>query len=83
MKSFKAVFKQMFLQKVKYIHLVLLIQIITIIFLALFSNKGREFNAALSEVGLTSTVIADLAITTILCWRNERINSSQTWQLIP
>lgn len=83
MKSFKAVFKQIFLQKVKYIHLVLLIQIITIILLALFSNKGREINAVVSEIGLTSTVIADLVITIILCWQNERINSSQTWQLIP
>lgn len=83
MKSFKAVFKQIFLQKVKYIHLVLLIQIITIILLALFSNKGREINTVLSEIGLTSTVIADLVITIILCWQNERINSSQTWQLIP
>ena len=82
MKSFKAVFKQIFLQKVKYIHLVLLIQIITIILLALFSNKGREINTVLSEIGLTSTVIADLVITIILCWQNERINSSQTWQLI-
>ena len=61
----------------------MLIQIITIILLALFSNKGREINTVLSEIGLTSTVIADLVITIILCWQNERINSSQTWQLIP
>lgn len=46
-----------------------MIQIITIILLALFSNKGREINTVLSEIGLTSTVIADLVITIILCWQ--------------
>lgn len=95
MTTFKSLFKQMFLQKRRYAHLVLLLQIFAVIFIFVFSINSNEYKSLfvignktnnwdiLFWIGCYTTVISDLIFLGLLCWQNEKINLSQTWQLVP
>lgn len=99
MTKFTDLFKQMFLQKRRYAHLVLLVQIFAVIFIFLLemitNNPGVINFISLSDrsnttfwdiilsLGILSTGIGDMVFLALLCWQNEKINLSQTWRLIP
>ena len=99
MTSFSALFRQMFVQKRRYAHLVLLVQTFAVIFIFLMdlitSNnfaKGYlvfgqgshpRFWDGILALGIMTTAIGDVGFLGLLCWQNEKINLSQTWQLIP
>ena len=86
MTSTKALFKQMFLQKRRYANLVLLIQTFAVAFMFLmgviFKGNGNPINMIL-VLGVFTTFFADVTFLGLMCWQNEKINLSQTWQLIP
>ncbi|WP_308554873.1 ABC transporter permease [uncultured Lactobacillus sp.] len=99
MTSTKALFKQMFLQKRRYANLVLLIQTFAVIFMLLMGiifNRNNPINTLSSGfagneniwstilgLGAITTFFADITFLGLMCWQNEKINLSQTWQLIP
>lgn len=99
MTSTKALFKQMFFQKQRYANLVLLIQTFAVIFMLLMGiifNRNNPINTLSSGfagndniwstilgLGAITTFFADITFLGLMCWQNEKINLSQTWQLIP
>lgn len=98
MTGFKPLFKQMFLQKVRYVHLVLLVQTFAVLFMTIISwltnDEGnififfynpRDYNIwdLILGLGWVTTIFADIIFVALLCWQNEKINLSQTWQLVP
>lgn len=102
MKTFKSLNKQLFVQKRRYAHLILLVQVFAIVFLTIlfsvtssnkdsvgallqigFSNSNHNFWAIPFGIAIVSSILGDLIITGLLCWQNEKINNSQTFQLIP
>lgn len=96
MTGFKSLFKQMFKQKSRYAYLVLLVQTFAVIFMFLVGliTKNNSLAVSGNDNALTmwdiillhgawTTVIGDLVFLGLLCWQNEKINLSQTWQLIP
>ncbi|MDN5956270.1 MAG: ABC transporter permease [Lactobacillus sp.] len=99
MTSFSALFKQMFVQKRRYAHLVLLVQTFAVIFMFLMDlitsnnfakgflvfaqNSHPKFCDIIFALGIITTAIGDLVFLGLLCWQNEKINLSQTWHLIP
>lgn len=102
MNTFKSLNKQLFVQKRRYAHLILLVQAFAIVFLTIlfsinsnnkdsigmafklgFSNSGHNFFAIPFGIAAISSILGDLIITGLLCWQNEKVNNSQTFQLIP
>lgn len=85
----------MFGQKRRYADLVLLLQVFAVLFLVvltLLDKKNFDYlniseNSNLLDcvmsAGMVTTPIADVAFIGLLCWQNEKINLSQTWQLAP
>lgn len=98
MTGFKPLFKQVFLQKVRYAHLVLLVQTFAVLFMTIISwltnDSGnfvsffynpRDYNIwdLILGLGWITTIFADIVFVALLCWQNEKINLSQTWRLVP
>lgn len=98
MTGFKPLFKQMFLQKVRYVHLVLLVQTFAVLFMTIISwltndevnififfYNPRDYNIwdFILGLGWITTIFADIVFAALLCWQNEKINLSQTWRLVP
>ncbi|EEJ73076.1 hypothetical protein [Lactobacillus ultunensis] len=91
--SFGNLFKQMWLQKRRYIYLLFFINLFTIIFVSLFALATQNYNLLFFESPNKSlvdfwrynsanlTIYFDLAFGVITCWQNEKINMSQTWHL--
>lgn len=92
MTSFKALFKQMFGQKRRYADLVLLLQVFAVLFLLVMAksnfvylniDKNSNWLDYILSAGMITTPVADVIFLGLLCWQNEKINLSQTWQLAP
>lgn len=95
MANFKTLFKQMFVQKRRYANLVLLLQVFAVLFLLVMAlldksnlaylniSKDSNWLDRLLSAGMLETPIADVIFVGLLCWQNEKINLSQTWQLAP
>lgn len=95
MTSFKALFKQMFGQKRRYADLVLLLQVFAVLFLLVMAlwdksnfvylniDKNSNWIDYILSAGMITTPVADVIFLGLLCWQNEKINLSQTWQLAP
>lgn len=99
MTKLSALFRQMFVQKRRYAHLVLLVQTFAVIFMFImdmitgsnFTNGylvfGRgshpNFWDLIFAAGIMTTVIGDIVFLGLMCWQNEKINLSQTWHLVP
>ncbi|WP_240405229.1 ABC transporter permease [Lactobacillus crispatus] len=95
MANFNTLFKQMFVQKRPYANLVLLLQVFAVIFLLVMAlldksnlaylniSKDSNWLDRLLSAGMLETPIADVIFVGLLCWQNEKINLSQTWQLAP
>lgn len=89
--------KAQFQQKKKYADLVLVVEIFAILIIAIWTifnkDKGgyydnffavdRYYWSALFTTTASLTIIADFVYAFLSCWQNERINLSQTWNLIP
>ena len=77
-------FKQMWLQKRKYIYLVFLINIIVVAVLSILALFGEKYGVRKywQHNFVSITIYVDLAFCSIMCWQNEKINMSQTWHLI-
>lgn len=93
MTSFWILFKQMWTQKRRFIYLVFLIDICVVLFLSgyflLFKNWDWFSNTPARDLGqfwrnnfAGVTLYIDFAFCAITCWQNEKINLSQTWQLV-
>lgn len=89
MTNFWSLFKQMWSQKQRYISLILVINIFTIVFMTFFKIIMPDDYYA--HVGIVKywqdsymwlTIYIDIAFCAIACWQNEKINTSQTWHLI-
>lgn len=48
-----------------------------------FSGKAHDYWAIPCEMAIITTIFADLLFAGLMCWQNEKINNSQTFQLIP
>ena len=46
-------------------------------------SKDSNWLDRLLSAGMLKTPIADVIFVGLLCWQNEKINLSQTWQLAP
>ena len=91
--SFGNLFKQMWVQKSKYIYLLFVINLFTIAFLSIFAwGTGNYdltfFYTPTHNLGsfwrynmATLTIYFDIAFCAVTCWQNEKINMSQTWHL--
>ncbi|WP_289761548.1 hypothetical protein [Lactobacillus intestinalis] len=90
------IIKEQFKQKSKYVYLVLIVQIIVSVFaisLALFNKNGSQYSSLFYEsnhftevafeTAFIISIFADVAYCAISCWRNEKVNLSETWNLIP
>lgn len=85
----------MFVQKRRYANLVLLLQVFAVLFLLVMAlldksnlaylniSKDSNWLDRLLSAGMLETPIADVIFVGLLCWQNEKINLSQTWQLAP
>ncbi|EEJ73077.1 hypothetical protein [Lactobacillus ultunensis] len=51
-------------------------------FAGLIADNSNSWDLLLG-IGTITTFLADVALFCLLCWQNEKINLSQTWQLIP
>lgn len=98
MTSFGKIFNQMFLRKSHFVHLILLIQLFSIIFLSLLiliqnphgapdillsMFPGNRFWTIPFSISVITTVFADLTLCGLMCWQNQKINISTTWHLAP
>lgn len=86
MTSFSKLTHQMLKQKVKYTYLVLVIQIIATFIFTVMNQaeyKREGFQNVLYNNSLLLTILFDVIFLAIMCWRNEKINLSQTWRQIP
>lgn len=102
MSTFRSLNRQLFIQKRRYAHLILLVQLFAIVFLTIlfsinaksdesmgmvlkisFSSTKNNFFAIPFGIALLSSILGDLIFTGLLCWQNEKVNNSQTFQLIP
>ena len=93
MTSFGNLFKQMWVQKSRYIYLLFVINLFTIAFLSIFAwGTGNYdltfFYTPTHNLGSfwrynmdTLTIYFDIAFCAVTCWQNEKINMSQTWHL--
>lgn len=93
--SFNTLFKQMWVQKSRYIYLLFTINLFAIVFISLFAWATRNYSLILLNASPTShtlsnfwrynmanlTIYFDIAFCAITCWQNEKINMSQTWHL--
>lgn len=91
--SFSNLFKQMWVQKSRYIYLFFIINLFTIVFISLFAlGTGNYdltfFYTSTHNLGnfwryniATLTIYFDIAFFAVTCWQNEKINMSQTWHL--
>lgn len=90
--------KWQFKQKRKYANLILFLQILALFIIAIWTlfNKDpngyyNSFNSdayghywrSLFESNVTLIIFLDIAFGVLTCWVNERINLSQTWNLVP
>lgn len=95
MTKFITLFKQMWLQKLKYVYLAFIINIFLIIFISAFATFSHDYdlnffyspeknlNSFWASNFATITLYVDLAFFALTCWEDEKINLSQTWHLIP
>lgn len=91
--NFGNLFKQMWVQKSRYIYLLFVINLFTIAFLSIFAwGTGNYdltfFYTPTHNLGsfwrynmATLTIYFDIAFCAVTCWQNEKINMSQTWHL--
>lgn len=95
MTNFGQLFKQMWSQKWKYLYLIFLINLFAVVFISVFALITKNYNlfffySADHDLGhfwesnfINLTLLFDLAFCATMCWQNEKINTSQTWHLIP
>ncbi len=53
------------------------------VFGLIFSGKEHNYFAVPFGMAIITTVLGDLIFAGLMCWQNERVNNSQTFQLIP
>ncbi|RVU71716.1 hypothetical protein EJK17_00105 [Lactobacillus xujianguonis] len=92
-----AIIKQQFLQKRKDANLILVLQVIALIFIAILTLFSRDEHQIYSSYFMSSeyywevifqtavgiTLLMDIVYAVLSSYRNEKINLSQTWNLIP
>lgn len=94
MTHFKSITKQIFLQKFRYVKGLWIIQLGIIILLPIFNfffpssilvslGSRTSLLETAYNVALVSTIFVDLIFLGLACYRSERINSCQTYSLIP
>lgn len=90
--------KWQFKQKKRYADLVLFLQILILIIIAIWTIFNKDSNGyynafnsgayphywrAIFESNVSLVIFADITFGALSCWANEKINLSQTWNLIP
>lgn len=87
--SFWNLFKQMWSQKQRYIYLLFVINIFTVVFMTFFKiimPDDYYAQAGLAKYWQNSymwlTIYIDVAFCAVTCWQNEKVNMSQTWHLV-
>lgn len=95
MTNFGQLFKQIWSQKWKYLYLIFLINLFAVVFISVFALITKNYNLFFfystdHDLGhfwqsnfINLTMLFDLAFCATICWQNEKINTSQTWHLIP
>ena len=89
MTSFWNLFKQMWSQKQRYIYLLFVVNIFTVIFMTVLRitmpsnfSVNSDLTGYWEDTYMWLTIYFDIAFCAVTCWQNEKINLSQSWHLV-